>query len=359
MRAVSYLQDVVRNHRRDITRPRFLTYIVTWTCNARCIMCDCWKKPSPGDLELPEIENVFNQLGELDAVRLTGGEPFVRRDFPEIAELVRTRLQPMFLHITTNGFLTKRIVEFCESRNRDLPLKLLISLDGVEEKHNYVRGRDTAWDTAFATLSELAPRQKELNLTLSVNQTIVDADGVEHYKLLRDRLKPLGVNVHIVMAYDVSATYSLNDSVEVAPDEIGSFSTFGDFTDDHVEDLTREFEKDLAEFPMAERLAKQYYLRGIRNRLLGRGGTPNPKCVALNSHLRIFPNGDVPTCQFNTKKVGNLRRQSLDEIWYGPEIATQRNWVRNCSGCWAECEVLPNAIYTGDLVKETLFPSAV
>ena len=359
MRALTYVRDVVRNHRRLINRPRFLTYIVTWTCNARCIMCDCWKKPSPGDLELHEIKNVFDQLGQLDAVRLTGGEPFVRKDFPDIAELVRTKLEPVFLHITTNGFLTQRIVEFCETRNRDLPLKLLISMDGVEDKHNHVRGRDTAWDTAFATLSELAPRQKELNMTLSVNQTIVDADGVRHYKLLRDRLKPLDVHVHVVMAYDVSATYSLDDDIEVAPEAIGKFTTFGDFTNEHLEDLASEFEKDLADFPVSERLAKQYYLRGIRNRLLGEGGAPNPKCVALNSHLRIFPNGDVPTCQFNSRKVGNLRRQTFNEIWYGKEIEGQRDWVHNCPGCWAECEVLPNAIYTGDLVRETLFPRAV
>ncbi|MBL6763755.1 MAG: radical SAM protein [Verrucomicrobiae bacterium] len=356
MRTLSYLRDVARNHRRAINRPRFLTYIVTWTCNARCIMCDCWKKPSPGDLELPEIENVFSQLGQLDAVRLTGGEPFVRQDFPEIAELVRTRLDPLFLHVTTNGFLTRRIVDFCRSRNRALPLKLLISLDGVDEKHNEVRGRDTAWDTAFATLSELAPLQRELNMTVSVNQTIVDADGPRQYRLLRERLRPLGVNVHIVMAYDASATYSLNDEIDVAPAAAGNFTTFGEFNRDHLEDLVTEFEKDLAHFPLSERVAKRYYLNGIRNRLLKGGNSPNPRCVALNSHLRIFPNGDVPTCQFNSRKVGNLRRQSFEEIWHGTEIAGQRDWVARCPGCWAECEVLPNAVYTGDLLRETLFP---
>ena len=41
----------------------------------------------------------------------------------------------------------------------------------------------------------------------------------------------------------------------------------------------------------------------------------------------------MPTCQFNTRKVGNLRRQSFREIWFGPEISTQRNWVRKCPGC--------------------------
>ena len=46
-------------------------------------------------------------------------------------------------------------------------------------------------------------------------------------------------------------------------------------------------------------------LQGIRNRLLE--GVPKPKCVAPNSHLRLLPEGRVPTCQFNTASIGNLR----------------------------------------------------
>ncbi|MGE3775997.1 MAG: SPASM domain-containing protein, partial [Pirellulaceae bacterium] len=94
-----------------------------------------------------------------------------------------------------------------------------------------------------------------------------------------------------------------------------------------------------------------YHLRGIRNRLLYKSAVPNPPCVALNSHLRIFPNGDVPTCQFNTERIGNLRRQSFQEIWHGSKSENQRQWVRECPGCWAECEVVPNAIYTLDLTR--------
>jgi MoaA/NifB/PqqE/SkfB family radical SAM enzyme len=88
--------------------------------------------------------------------------------------------------------------------------------------------------------------------------------------------------------------------------------------------------------------------------LLQAKGDPNPKCVALNAHLRIFPNGDVPTCQFNSKIVGNLRRQSFAEVWSGARMAEQRRWVNACPGCWAECEVLPSAIYTIDLLKEAV-----
>jgi MoaA/NifB/PqqE/SkfB family radical SAM enzyme len=287
-------------------------------------------------------------------VRLSGGEPFVRQDLLDIAHRAQDLLDPFRLHVTSNGFLTDRIVKFCEQRRRDIPLQVLISVDGMESKHNQVRGRDTAWATATATLKHLAAHQDKFNLSLGVNQTIVDAEGAEHYRRLNAFLKPLGIRHHVVMAYDVSATYSLKEEIEVAPKSIGSFATFGDFQGAEITRLWSEVEKDIASWPLTERMAKRYYIEGIRNRVLHGRGAPNPPCVALNAHLRILPNGDVPTCQFNTKKAGNLRRQSFEEVWHSAAATQQRDWVRKCPGCWAECEVLPNAVYTGDLLKKTL-----
>jgi uncharacterized protein (TIGR00661 family) len=358
-RALSFARAVVRNWFRRDDLPRFLTYTVTFSCNARCIMCDSWKLPSPDDLSLDEVGRIFDELPAMDGVRLTGGEPFVRADFPEIARLADEKLKPLVLHITSNGFLTRRIVRYCEDRRKRTPLHLLISIDGVEAKHNQVRGHSGAWKSAMETIRSLAPRQKELNIHLSVNQTIVDAEGVEHYKLLREVLKPLGVRNNVVMAYDASATYNLERDIDIAPTEMGQFATFGDFSDAHLRDLLGEIEKDLDSFPWLDRIAKRYYLRGIASRLLQKVGKPNPPCVALNSHLRLFPNGDVPTCQFNSKIAGNLRHQSFREIWKSEKAAEQRQWVRQCPGCWAECEVLPSAIYTLDLLRESIRPGHV
>ncbi len=354
MRLLSLLQDIRKNRRRETTLPRMLTYIVTFTCNARCIMCDCWKKESPEDLTLEEIERIFDQLPRMDVVRLTGGEPFARQDFAEIANLAREKLDPLVLHVTTNGFLTSRIVQFCESRPLRKPLLLLVSMDGTKEKHNHVRGRGTAWDTTVATVRAIAPLQKKLNIRLSVNQTIVDPEGIEEYFKLRDFLKPLGVRNQVVMAYGSSSTYSLEHEIDTAPTRPEQFDCFGSFQPAQIKRLADEIERDLASFPWAERMAKRYYLQGIRNRLLNGRAKPNPPCVALNSHLRLYPNGDVPTCQFNSRRVGNLRRQSFQEVWHGQPVNAQREWVRKCPGCWAECEVLPSAIYTGDLAKFAL-----
>jgi MoaA/NifB/PqqE/SkfB family radical SAM enzyme len=353
-RAVSLCRSVWSQRRGRLSLPRFLTYVVTFTCNARCIMCDSWRKTSDSDLDLAEIDRIFRQLPRMDAVRLTGGEPFVRRDLLEIAHLAQDKLHPLFLHVTTNGFLPDRIIDFCERRKTAVPLKLLVSVDGVGEKHNAIRGQDYAWTRVMQTVTALAPRREELRLDLAVNQTIVDAEGARHYTKLRELLKPLGIKNQVVMAYDTSATYSTAAETVMAPLGIGQFSTFGEFSQVELRKLFDELERDLGDLPLPDRIAKGYYLRGIRNRLLHDRGDPNPPCVALSSHLRLMPDGSVPTCQFNSKLVGSLRDRSFQEIWASSARTAQRQWVANCPGCWAECEVLPNAVYTGDLAADLM-----
>jgi Fe-coproporphyrin III synthase len=361
-RLPDFIGDVIRNRGEGSLRPRLLTYTVTFRCNAKCIMCDSWKMNGDGDMALDDIAKMFRQIGQLDAVRLTGGEPFVRTDLPAILDLAVRHLCPLGAHITTNGFLTDRIVKLCEERDKRIPLQLLVSLDGVEKEHNRIRGSNIAWKTAIETIEKLASRQRELNLDLAVNQTIVDSSGLEQYRLLRERLRPLKIRHQTVMAYDTSATYNLQRNLDVAPKQIGEFATHGKFTTSELEELFSEIESDMKKLPWWAQAAKSYYLKGIKQRLLpsGRNGAhsdapkhdwTNPKCVALHSHLRVFPNGDVPTCQFNSKTIGNLKRQSFEEVWSSQLARNQRKWVRDCVGCWAECEVVPSAIYTLDLIK--------
>lgn len=345
LRWLNFLAQGLMRRRGVDSLPRFLTYTVTFGCNARCIMCDSWRIRAKDDLDLDEIEGIFRQLPRMDAVRLTGGEPFARRDLTEIVGLTQSILRPSWLHITTNGFLTERIVKLCENRSKRTPLHLLVSIDGMKEKHNRVRGTERAWDTAIATLEALSKRQKQLNLRLAVNQTIVDRDSVADYAELHRFLKSYGIKHQVVMAYDQSATYRVERNLNLAPKEVGQFTTFGQFSNEEINDFLETVEADTKQLAWPERWAKRYYLKGIRERLLRLPIRTNPACVALESHLRIFPNGDIPTCQFNSGIVGNLRQQSFQEIWNSQLKKDQRDWVKACAGCWAECEVIPSAIY--------------
>jgi len=332
-----------------VQSPRVLTHTLTFGCNAKCVMCDSWKLPTKGDLALAEIAMIYQDLPPMDVVRLTGGEPFVRKDFSEIYGLALSKLRPLFMHVSSNGFLTDRIVDFCCQRDRRVPLELAISIDGIAEYHNEIRGNSRAFDLAWSTLNALNDRRKELNLSLVVNQTIVNNAGLDQYELMHDRLEQLGIEHHVVIAYKESATYSLERERRL--DIQTEYNSVDDLDEEKLFDLLRKAEARAHGLPFHRRWMRIYYLRGARERLRGNKKTNNPPCQALHTHLRLFPNGDVPVCQFNSQSVGNLNRQSFDEVWKSVAAAEQRKWVRRCDGCWAECEVAPTAVYTLDLLS--------
>lgn len=342
----------LRGHRS--ARPRAVTHTVTFRCNAKCVMCDSWRLPGQDELTLDEIDRIYGELPTVDVLRLTGGEPFLRSDLGAVVSLGVRHLDPRFVHITTNGFLTRRIVDVVERRDRAVPLQLLVSIDGIGGKHDEVRGVAKSYEKAMETLAELAPRREELNLQLAVNQTVVDAEGALHYQPLRDELERLGVPLHLVIAYRESATYSMVRDLARDVDGTDAYETYGAFTRPEIAALLDSAEADLARLGRPERLAKGYYLAGLRRRLLGEAGPSGPSCVALHAHLRIFPTGDVPTCQQNTQIVGSLRTASFEEVWHSATAREQRAWVKACAGCWAECEVLPSAAYTGELLRHAL-----
>jgi Fe-coproporphyrin III synthase len=349
-RFLSIPASVFVNRRGGTDQPRFLTYLVTFACNARCVMCDSWKKPTAGELSADELRLLLKKLPRMDAVRMSGGEPFVRRDFPELARVVSEELTPAVLHVTTNGFLTERIVAFVRERDTKIPLRILLSVDGYGAKHNEVRGQEHAWSRTQATLDALLPLRESRNFTLDVNQTLVDREGMEHYRRLRDELSPRGVRVQVVFAYGESATYAVDDELELEP-KLGQYETFGDFSRQELSAFFHELLADVAGYPLPERWAKTYYLRGLSSRLLAGEAGLNPPCVALSSHLRLYPDGTVPTCQMSSKRAGDLKTETLAGMRASERFQAQRSWVKNCAGCWAECEILPSAFYTADLFR--------
>ena len=331
--------------------PRLLTHTVTFRCNARCIMCDSWKKNGKDDLSIAEIERIYRQLPTLDAVRLTGGEPFVRNDFAEIAQLATDILRPALLHITTNGFLTGAITRFLENRDKKIPLHLLVSVDGVEKTHDKIRGVQGAFARARTTIEEVLANARDWNVLPAVNQTIVDEQGFAEYQTLHALLEPWNISHQVVIAYAESATYSENREKNLAPTYPGQFQPLHPLQPSTLEPFLQQLQLDYAKASLAHRLPKMYYTLGIANRLLRQEAKPNPPCAALGPHLRLFPNGDVPVCQFNGNVVGNLRECDFAELWQSAEHRKWRRWVQACPGCWAECEILPSAFYSGDLFR--------
>ena len=103
---------IVQNRWGAVPRPSWCTYLVLYRCNARCPMCDSWRLRPGQELTPAQVRQVFAKIGRLDVVRLTGGEPFLREDFADVARAVDEESRPSVLHITSNGSFPDRILQF-------------------------------------------------------------------------------------------------------------------------------------------------------------------------------------------------------------------------------------------------------
>ncbi len=355
MRPLAWVHSVVRNRRGGVPRPSWCTYLVTYRCNARCQMCDSWQIDGGRELTPREVGLVFSKIGRLDVVRLSGGEPFLRKDLLDIAEEVMAVSGPRVLHITTNGSFPERTFELVRRFSRPRRLRLMVSFDGLEQEHDANRGRHVTFARALETVRGLADLRESHGVAVSANHTVISEQSLADNAGLRDKLAALDVEVHSVLAYADSAMYGAaahGDKAEHLIVPVG-YPLHPKLNGADVEGFVERELRDVAHYrSFILRRGKRYYLRGLLERLRGKPHPqPQPRCVALRSHIRLLPDGSVPVCQFNTQTVGNLLRESFGSVWHNGTSAGARDWVDRCPGCWAECEVIPNALYSGDILR--------
>ncbi len=188
---------------------------------------------------------------------------------------------------------------------------------------------------------------------MGINQAITEPENLAAYEELKRRFKPLGVDIYPVIAHKGNnALYSKNangESIDVR------FEPYGHFSEDELNNcLNKFYNYSLENGCFSERIVDRYYQRGLRNRLLLGKGKPHPRCVALMDHLRILPDGGVPICYFNDTVVANIRETPWSQSKQTAAVKSARQWVDKCPGCWESCEVIPSAVYTGDIIRGLL-----
>ncbi|MFH1778343.1 MAG: radical SAM protein [Candidatus Omnitrophota bacterium] len=344
-------QHIMANRlNRDIL-PAFITFIPTWRCNSRCLMCEVWRKNlQQNEMSISEIRTIFSQLGVLIGVRITGGEPFLRDDLAQIINLIIQENNPQIIHITSNGYLTDQILKTIDSISEPSRIHLKISIDAFGAEHDKIRGIPGAFAKAEKTLLELAKISKEKKIYIGINQTIVEE------KALKDgQLQKWCANMGLVLLRTVAhkniALFSSSPSKVILPEKINEFylDIASDFFIDFIEKelyFLQRVEK------LSEKLTKRYYFKVLK--CFAENKACFPPCVHLNSHFHILPNGDIPVCYFNSNIIGNLVKSKLSQIKKSNEFADAREWIKSCSGCMAGCELMPNGIFSGEILRKII-----
>jgi|ERR1700687_1406302 len=319
--------------------PLNLTLSPSPKCNSRCLTCNIWMKRED-ELRLDEWDKVLASLGRTPYwFTISGGEPLMYPHVVELAQLAYQHCRPGVINIPTNAILPT-IPDRVERIARSCPESQLIinlSLDGVGEKHDVIRGIPGNFKKFEERLGQLLSLRRQLpNLTVGIH-SVVSVFSVGHLDELIAYADQSGADQFIT---------------EIAEPRV-ELDTVGLPITPSAEDYTKAIDRliayvnskqftGMAKFTEALRI--EYYK--LVKRILDEKDQVID-CYAGWVSAQIYADGTVWPCCVRADNLGNLRNHDYDfkEIWFGEKIKEVR---RSIAAKECHCP-LANASYTNML----------
>ncbi len=318
--------------------PVTITYSVTNMCQSRCKTCYIWNlyrhKPDlkKKELSLDEIEKIFKSIGHIYFFNISGGEPYLRKDLPEIINLACKYLKPAIIHIPTNALSpnlieknTRKILTIMKANNLKIPLTIKPSLDGIGKKHDKIRGIPGNFKKVLETLKRLKTLQKEYpNLDVGIG-TVISTYNVNEIKEVVDYSKKLNIDSYINEIAEIrSEMFNANKNITPSADDYKkAINIFSKATKNQL-----KTKKPLTKVTQAFRLV--YYDLVVKVLREKKQVIP---CYATLTNAHINPYGEVwPCCILGYEKpIGDLRKVNYNfkEVWYSKKADAIRDYIKN------------------------------
>lgn len=335
--------------------PMTVTYSVTAACQSKCKTCQigamfCQDPTRPQkDLKLDEIEKIFCSMKPVYFFNMSGGEPFMRDDLPEIVELACKYLKPRVVHTPTNAILSDKIIRNTEQiihivRAYDPAVSVTVkpSIDGVGEKHDEIRGVKGNFNCLLKTIDGLKKLEEIYdNFHLELG-TVISNFNIDNLDEIEDFVYSLGVESYRnEVAECRTEFFNLSDPITPPADVYQRL--IKDFAKKVEDNIGKK--KKLARTTEAMRVV--YY--DIAGKILAEKRQVIP-CYAGVSNVHINYDGGVwPCCVLGyAQEMGNLRDYDYDfqKLWHSPKAKEVRKYIKdkNCA-----CP-LANQAYSNELL---------
>ena len=335
----------------------FLTFAITYLCSSRCTMCNIWQKykddphKNKEELSVQEIRNAFNRsniLKKAGIILIGGGEPFLKRDFSDIILFFKELNPAVPIIIATNGQNPGLIEDKLRSinqgltkqGNKDSIIYVGVSLDGMEETHERMRGIKGSYLNVLKTVETI--RNIE-----GIYTGFVFTFTPQNYREFKSILAlSKEMKLHVTFQF-VQTSGHYYDNME----------THFDWTQEQIDEV-RDILQETHYFDV---IRKGFFIYGSRHTIIDRLMSYNRffleyvlefqihqrrnfDCYSGTHSCFLDPYGNVFPCISLGKNIGNLREQDFDALWTSSSASEIRKHIsqRQCH-CCSFCDI-PNSL---------------
>ena len=336
-------KEILKRYARMATgrpfAPILLNILITSVCDMRCVHCFFTdelddKERKRLQMTTRNVERISETLGaNLGVLIVAGGEPFTRKDLPEIARAFHKNNKLESIYLMSNGQIQQRImpdVTRILQENPNLNVTVALGIDGLKEDHESIRQKPGSWDIVIDTARKLQeikkvyPRLDIQTCTCFMNS---NQDRIfEWYDFLKYDLRPDKVNVNYIRPPSARPKELLIDKsrYDALVHRISEDSRHAAIKNNYSGDAG--FFKAAIDVYMHELIAKTAL-----------EGRPQLQCWAGSAGAVIYDEGTVSSCEI-LEGVDNLRSYDWDfsKLWYTPKMEARRDLVAN--GCFCTHE---------------------
>lgn len=319
--------------------PILLNILVTSVCDMRCTHCffteELDDRPRKKlQMKTHEIQQISETLGgNLGVLILAGGEPFTRKDLPEIVRAFYENNKLESVYLMSNGQIHPRIfpdvtrlLEECPNLN----VTVALGIDGLKTEHEKIRQKEGSWDKAIHTARTLKEMKKEFpNLDVQTCTCVMNSNQdtiFDWYDFLKYDLKPDKININYIRPpskdpnelnfdherYSKLSQMILDDvkNAAIKNNYSGSAGFFKAAIDIYMHDLIAKTKEEQ---------------------------TAQMKCYAGTAGAVIYDEGTISSCE-NKSAVANLRDfdWNFKAAWNSPQMKQRRKEVAD--GCFCTHE---------------------
>ena len=324
--------------------PILLNILVTSVCDMRCTHCfftdELDDRPRKKlQMKTAEIQRISETLGgNLGVLILAGGEPFTRKDLPEIVRAFYENNKLESVYLMSNGQIQKRILpdvtrilEECPNLN----VTVALGIDGLKDQHEKIRQKVGSWDIAIDTARQLQQIKREYNRLdvqtctcfMNSNQDTI----FEWYDFLKYDLKPDKVNFNYIRPPSANPI-----ELDIDHSRYGKLAAMIDDDSRHAA-IKNNYGGNAGYF----KAAIDIYMHGLISKTQEEQKA-QMTCYAGTAGGVIYDEGTVSSCE-NLAPVGNLRDFNWDfqQLWVSSAMKERRK--KAADGCF--CTHESNSFY--------------